>query len=73
LCTGQIYRTFSWQCPPFFKVRDDSSTEIHALVVGEFEQQWWQACAQGIGVLGAGGGTSCVKAYVVGAASHVSL
>jgi hypothetical protein len=66
-------RAFQLAVSSIFEARDDSSTEAHAPAVGEFERQWWQACAQGVGVLGAGGGTSCVKAYVVGAAPHVSV
>lgn len=66
-------RAFQMAVSSIFEARDDSSTEAHAPSAGEFERQWWQACAQGVGVLGAGGGTSCVKAYVVGTAPHVSV
>ena len=67
-------RAFQLAVSSIFEVRDSdcSSLEPHP-AIGEFERQWWQACAQGVGVLGTGCGTSYVHAYVVGAAPHIAV
>lgn len=68
-------RAFQLAVSSIFEVRDSdgSSMGSSAPAVGEFERQWWQACARGVGVLGTGSGISCVQAYVVGAAPHIAV
>lgn len=63
-------RAFQLAVSAISEVRDSDNSST---TVGEFERQWWQGCAQGVGVLGAGRGTPCIQAYAVGAAPHVAV
>lgn len=73
LCTAN--NAFQLAVSALFEDRysEGSSSKPRAAAATNFEQQWWQACAQGVDVLGTGCGTPCVKAYTVGAAPHVAV
>lgn len=61
-------RSFQLALSTIYETQDSQP----GLDVGEFAQQWWQACSQGVGALGVCCDNSCIQAYVVAAGPHIT-
>lgn len=64
----KLDRSFQLALSTIYENKDSQPS----LDVGEFAQQWWQACSQGVGALGVCCDNSCIQAYVVAAVPHIT-
>lgn len=64
----KLDRSFQLALSTIYETKDSQPS----LDVGEFAQQWWQACSQGLGALGVCCDNSCIQAYVVAAVPHIT-
>lgn len=64
----KLDRSFQLALSTIYETKDSQPS----LDVGEFAQQWWQACSQGVGALGVCCDNSCIQAYVVAAVPHIT-